>query len=202
MSEDAITNNADLKAQYAERLDADLEGNAKEQERISSEIATLQEQLRVLEGDRTLLLSMRQAISEGRLTSRRGSNRRENAEGDARAGVRPSRRSATRTGHRNNEGTSATTGRGRGASPVLRVLAAEELAKHSQPRTAAEITNAMAQSYPERRFIDQVVRNTLENLVARGEVKRIKQQRSVFYTIVNSAVGESEPQFSGTAAAV
>ncbi|WP_405864792.1 hypothetical protein [Streptomyces sp. NBC_00005] len=206
MSGDAGPNHADLKSQYAERLDADLEGNAKEQDRISSEIATLQERLSVLEGDRALLLSMRQAISDGRPADRRRGNEGDKAKrkGGSRAGAGSPRRDTAKAARKGNDAKpAASSERDKNTSPVLRVLAVEELAKHSQPRSAAEVTSALAQAYPERRFIDQVVRNTLENLVARGEVQRIKQQRSVFYTMLDSAAAKGQAARSGrTAAAV
>lgn len=197
MSVDTSPNNADLKAQYAKRVDADLEGNAKEQEKISSEIAALQERLRVLEGDRTLLLSMRQAISEERLPGRQRREKGDDSEGEPRS----RRRASVKAKDKDKSANAVTSGRGRSATPVLRVLVAKELAKHSQPRSAAEVTSALTRAYPDRRFIDQVVRNTLENLVARGEVQRSKQQRAVFYAFIGSAKGTGA-QSASTSAAV
>lgn len=202
MSGDTSPNSADLKAQYAERLDADLEANAKEQERISAEITALQEQLRVLEGDRTLLLSMRQAIAEDRSAGAPGAEGGEEAKGGARSGAGSPRGKAAKTARKGKEAKPAGPERGKSAGPVLRILAAEELAKHSKPRSAAEVTSALEQAFPERRFIDQVVRNTLENLVARGEVERIKQKRSVFYTTAGSKAKKSQARSGSTAAAV
>ncbi len=202
MSGDSSPKSADLKAQYGERLDADLEGNAREQERISSEIAALQEQLGALEGDRTLLLSMRQAMTEERPAGWRGGNEGSDVEGSSRSRVHSPRQDAAIAGLKGNDAEPAASSRhGKNTSPVLRVLVVAELAQHSQPCSAAEITSALIQKYPERRFIDQVVRNTLENLVARGEVQRSKQKRSVFYTIVDPAVAEGSRVRSDSAAA-
>ncbi len=51
-----------LKGRYATRLSEDLDHNAKEQQRIEAEIATLQEQLAALREDQTLLMGLRQAL--------------------------------------------------------------------------------------------------------------------------------------------
>ncbi|MFF8103173.1 hypothetical protein ACF1AE_24580 [Streptomyces sp. NPDC014986] len=52
----------DLTSQYAAQVANDLERNVREQERVTAEIASLQEQLTALQRDRTLLVNMRQAL--------------------------------------------------------------------------------------------------------------------------------------------
>ncbi|WP_328492236.1 hypothetical protein OHS59_05355 [Streptomyces sp. NBC_00414] len=52
----------ELKTQYAAQVSADLERNTKEQERISAEVAALQEQLSALEHDQTLLAELQRAL--------------------------------------------------------------------------------------------------------------------------------------------
>ncbi|MFF5160168.1 hypothetical protein ACFY3N_28775 [Streptomyces sp. NPDC000348] len=52
----------DLTSQYSAQVAGDLERNVKEQERVTAEIAALQEQLVVLQHDHTLLVNMRQAL--------------------------------------------------------------------------------------------------------------------------------------------
>ncbi|GGR75845.1 hypothetical protein GCM10010269_13700 [Streptomyces humidus] len=59
MSENAST---ELTSHYTAQVTADLERNAKEQDRVSAEIAALQEQLAALERDHGVLVSIRQAI--------------------------------------------------------------------------------------------------------------------------------------------
>ncbi|MGE6737487.1 hypothetical protein ACQKIP_42240, partial [Streptomyces sp. NPDC059900] len=59
---DAKQETAGVQAQYAVRVAEDLENNRKEQERIGTEVATLQEQLQELEADHAVLLSMQQAL--------------------------------------------------------------------------------------------------------------------------------------------
>ncbi|MEU7058040.1 hypothetical protein [Streptomyces sp. NPDC046197] len=52
----------ELTSQYIAQVTADLEGNLKEQERIGTEIAALQEQLVALQHDHTVLVHMQQAL--------------------------------------------------------------------------------------------------------------------------------------------
>ncbi|MFI2428578.1 hypothetical protein ACH5A7_31575 [Streptomyces sp. NPDC018955] len=61
MSENS-TAATDLTSQYSAQVAADLERNVKEQERVTAEIAALQERLTVLQHDHTLLVNMRQAL--------------------------------------------------------------------------------------------------------------------------------------------
>jgi hypothetical protein len=52
----------ELASQYIAQVTGDLEANLKEQERISAEIASLQEQLAALQRDHGVLVNMRQAL--------------------------------------------------------------------------------------------------------------------------------------------
>lgn len=61
MSENS-TAATDLTSQYSAQVAGDLERNVKEQERVTTEIAALQEQLTVLRHDHTLLVNMQQAL--------------------------------------------------------------------------------------------------------------------------------------------
>lgn len=56
------------------------------------------------------------------------------------------------------------------------------LAAHGEPRSAAEISAEPAADHPRRNSNINVVRNALEQLVAKSEVHRTKQNKSVFYT--------------------
>ncbi|WP_221350789.1 hypothetical protein [Streptomyces beigongshangae] len=52
----------ELKTQYAAQVAGDLERNIREQERIGAEVAALEEQLRALRHDQTLLAELRRAL--------------------------------------------------------------------------------------------------------------------------------------------
>ncbi|MBB5122067.1 hypothetical protein AF335_08505 [Streptomyces eurocidicus] len=53
-----------IKEQYAFKVAADLEHNTKEQERIGAEVTALEERLRALRRDHTLLVGVQQALGE------------------------------------------------------------------------------------------------------------------------------------------
>ncbi|MFF9488067.1 hypothetical protein [Streptomyces sp. NPDC014676] len=61
MSENS-TAATDLTSQYSAQVAGDLERNVKEQERVTAEIAALQERLAVLQHDHTILVNMQQAL--------------------------------------------------------------------------------------------------------------------------------------------
>ncbi|MEU1082969.1 hypothetical protein ABZ368_22555 [Streptomyces sp. NPDC005908] len=59
---DPSTAATDLTSQYVAQVTSDLERNVKEQERVGTEIAGLQQQLAVLQRDHALLVKMQQAL--------------------------------------------------------------------------------------------------------------------------------------------
>ncbi|MEW1684541.1 hypothetical protein [Streptomyces sp. NPDC093594] len=59
---DQSTAATDLTSQYVAQVTSDLERNVKEQERVGTEIAGLQQQLAVLQRDHALLVKMQQAL--------------------------------------------------------------------------------------------------------------------------------------------
>lgn len=74
--------------------------------------------------------------------------------------------------------------------PSLGELLLSVLGKHAgQPRTAGEVAGDLEREYPERARDINTVRNTLERLVAKSRVERMKQKNTVLYT----AVTESAP---------
>lgn len=83
--------------------------------------------------------------------------------------------------------TAAPAEDGSGARLSLRELIARQLADHGEPRSASEVSATLAQEHPDREIKGNVVRTTLEALVAKGLVHRSKQQKSVFYTHVDAA---------------
>ncbi|MFG2356326.1 hypothetical protein [Streptomyces sp. NPDC048521] len=72
------------------------------------------------------------------------------------------------------------------AQPTLIDLVRGHLEEQGEPRSAAEVAEALGKSHPDRGIQTKVVRTTLENLVARSGAQRTKQGSSVFYTVVNS----------------
>ncbi|WP_432058442.1 hypothetical protein [Streptomyces sp. bgisy022] len=66
--------------------------------------------------------------------------------------------------------------------PKLVELVQTHLAGQQEPRSAAEIAEALAAARPGRTVKTTVVRSTLEGLVARNRAQRSKQGASVFYS--------------------
>ncbi|MFI8537530.1 hypothetical protein ACIGMX_45720 [Streptomyces aquilus] len=76
--------------------------------------------------------------------------------------------------------------------PLLGDLLADVLAQYEEPRLAKELRDELLEKHPDRSPTPQVVRNTLESLVAKGRIRRHKQQRSVMYTLVKPGEADSD----------
>ncbi|MEV5178073.1 hypothetical protein AB0L10_45415, partial [Streptomyces flaveolus] len=72
---------------------------------------------------------------------------------------------------------------GKSRRPLLGDLLTDLLSHHDEPRPAKELRDELMAKHPDRAPTPQVVRNTLESLVAKGRIRRHKQQRSVMYTL-------------------
>ncbi|CAL9338427.1 hypothetical protein [Streptomyces sp. enrichment culture] len=201
---ETTTATTELASQYIAQVSGDLEANVKEQERISAEIASLQEQLASLQHDHGVLVSMQQALgitqaavaSGAESTSATVPAPRRKKAGAAAGGQRKTRKSTagpakktarkpvakkTTTAKTAKTG-SAKAGTAKAAEPTLVELIRRHLAEQKEPRSAAEISAALGQAHPERGVSAKVVRVTLEGLVAKSQAERSKQGRSVFYS--------------------
>jgi len=182
-----------IKAQYADQVAADLELNAKEQERVSAEVTSLQEQLRALQQDQAVLLGVQQALGSDR--SHPGAVEPATVPTPRRTpAASRSKKAATRKSQKTpaEKAPAKVVGAKSGsAQPTLVDLVRQHLAERSEPRSASEITSAIAQTRPERNVKTTVIRTTLEGLVAKGLVERSKQSRSVFYA---AAISGNEPE--------
>ncbi|MEU0248264.1 hypothetical protein ABZ192_28840 [Streptomyces sp. NPDC006235] len=201
----------ELASQYITQVTGDLETNLKEQERISAEIASLQEQLAALQHDHSVLVSMQQALG---ITTAPAKPAQE-----SRTAALPSprrKKAAASPGGKQKGGTSTaapgrqaarksaakTAGAGKAAQPTLVELIRRHLAEQQEPRSAAEISTALNQAHPDRDIAAKVVRVTLEGLVAKSQAERTKQGRSVFYTApapkpTAAAEAGAQPQDAG-----
>jgi cell division septum initiation protein DivIVA len=195
----------ELASQYITQVTGDLETNLKEQERISAEIASLQEQLAALQHDHSVLVNMQQALgittaptkpaAESK-TAAVPSPRRKKAAASA-GGKQKEGKSTASPGRRAARKSAAkTAGAVKAAQPTLVELIRRHLAEQQEPRSAAEISTALGQAHPARDIAPKVVRVTLEGLVAKSQAKRSKQGRSVFY----AAPGSEPTVASGTEA--
>ncbi|MFF0837333.1 MULTISPECIES: hypothetical protein [unclassified Streptomyces] len=202
-----------LTSQYISQVAGDLERNVKEQERVSAELSALQEQLIALQHDHAVLVSMQQALGvpapvaappatgggaavpSPRKQTTGASGGRRTAKAAAVKSPKSLKR-AKQTGAKPAAGKEVT---GKpvareGARPTLVDLVHRHLTGQSEPQSAAEVAKAVADAHPERSISSNVVRTTLENLVARSLAQRNKQGSSVFYTASAPAEPSSAPE--------
>lgn len=112
--------------------------------------------------------------------------------------VAQAKKTSTGTSRRSASAKSAPTGKtakagakGKSRQPLLGDLLAQLLGQYEEPRLAKELRDELLEKHPDRNPTPQVVRNTLESLVAKGRIRRHKQQRSVMYTLVTSGASDS-----------
>ncbi|MGW7046578.1 hypothetical protein ACWGDT_28580 [Streptomyces avermitilis] len=177
----------------------DLARNTKEQERISEEIDALQEQLRALQQDHSTLVNIHQALgiatapAESAPVPARKNTAvpapRTKAATERPAGKRtrtkkdgPSQSSPSQSSKPAKKPTTKDVAAQAVAKPTLVELIHSYLAEQREPRSAAEITSALGQTHTDRHIQTNVVRTTLEGLVAKSRAHRTKQGSSVFYT--------------------
>ncbi|MFE7068625.1 hypothetical protein ACFU96_00870 [Streptomyces sp. NPDC057620] len=217
MSENQIST-TELTSQYIAQVTSDLERNGKEQERIATDIAALQEQLLALQHDHTVLVTMHQALggtspvagttsavpsvpsqSSARTKQPKAAKEVKTAKPKKAAATvakkaEPKKAEPTKGGAKKpaTGGTAAKASKAT-AQPSLVDLIRGHLEAQNEPRSAAEITTALTAAHPERTIKTTVVRTTLENLVARSSAHRNKQGSSVFYTAATEAAAKAEP---------
>ncbi|WP_225828316.1 hypothetical protein [Streptomyces naphthomycinicus] len=223
----------ELASQYVSQVTNDLEHNLKEQERITAEIAALQEQLGSLQHDHAILLNMQQALGIAAQAGnpvvpspRKKSGGTSRAEAAKTADKKPAAKKPTgkttagkttagkttagkttagKTSARKTTARKSTAAKAasEAAQPTLVELVRRHLAEQSEPRSAAEVTEALGGAHPDRGIQTKVVRTTLENLVARNGAQRTKQGSSVFYTVpteTTQATAENTTEDAGIVA--
>jgi len=177
-----------MTTQYAAQVTTDLEDNIREQERVRAELAALQEKLQDLLDDHTVLIAIRRTIAgeipvpEAEQPPAQTPTRDipETGPGKETASTPRSRRTGARVAAVTQSGETP----GGLAQPTLGALVRDHLADGpAEPRSTAEITRGLAAAHPDRGIKATVVRNTIEGLVAKGHVQRLKQGSSVYYTL-------------------
>ncbi|MFE9877551.1 hypothetical protein [Streptomyces sp. NPDC005784] len=191
----------ELTSQYTAQVVGDLERNAKEQERVGAEIDALQEQLNALRHDHAVLTNLHQALgATGALIEAEpeptaaSSVPRQKTPGKSADGkrTRTKKAEAVKDTPARTSAAKKPTDKATSTQPTLIELIRRYLTDQREPRSAAEVSTALGQTHPDRRIQTNVVRTTLENLVAKSHAHRAKQGSSVFYT----AIGAQEPSAS------
>ncbi|WP_436842752.1 hypothetical protein [Streptomyces flaveolus] len=160
-----------------EQAAADLEENLRQQQELARRIDALRE-------EETLLKSILDLAGHSEVMPEQAQ------ESTPRPFRAPSRGAPTSAGRGGGRAAAAPQQRGRKARqsaatrrPLLRDLLLELLKGHAEPCPAHELREELLRAHPDRTPTPQVVRNTLEGLVAKGLIERHKQNRSVLYTV-------------------
>ncbi|MER6527967.1 hypothetical protein [Streptomyces sp. NPDC001508] len=102
-------------------------------------------------------------------------------------GTKSAAKSAAKSGKKKADGVAAQAA---SRQPLLGDVFLDLLRAHDEPRLAKELRDELIREHPERTPTPQVVRNTLEALVAKGRIQRHKQQRSVLYSLAEPTSAE------------
>ncbi|MFJ4892469.1 BlaI/MecI/CopY family transcriptional regulator [Streptomyces sp. NPDC088788] len=148
---------ATLRSRYVEQAASDLEENRRLQRELTSRISALRQE------EAMLMDILRLA---------------ERYEGLPDPSPVPDRSSSADRASSAASDTKATARRSLLGSVLLELLAG-----HDEPLLAKEVREELLAKHPDRSPTPQVVRNTLESLVAKGRVQRHKQQRAVLYSL-------------------
>ncbi|MFF1263117.1 MULTISPECIES: hypothetical protein [unclassified Streptomyces] len=184
-------------SQYATQVAQDLELNSKEQERLGAELSALQAQLRILQDDQNVLHSIQKTLGSRpasapstpepaaslpqQASGKKTTTRRAPSKTAAKA---PSAKKTTSQAKKDKTQHAEPKAATASAQPTLIALIRTHLDQQKEPRSAAEVTSALAKAHPQRTIKSTVVRTTLENLVAKSQAHRAKQGASVLYTSV------------------
>ncbi|MFB8754430.1 hypothetical protein [Streptomyces nigra] len=172
---------ATLRARYIEQAASDLETNRRQQEELAEAIERLKQEEALLVD----ILSLAERYGGPPDASDLPEQKR--SEPTRTRTEPPASRSARTRGGRPERAEAGAKGKSR--QPMLGELLTQLLGGHKEPRLAKELRDELMAKHPERSPTPQVVRNTLESLVAKGRVQRHKQQRSVMYTLSAPAKG-------------
>ncbi|MEW2511161.1 hypothetical protein [Streptomyces sp. NPDC046870] len=168
-----------LRSRYTEQAVADLEENRRRQAELLSHLEVLQE-------EEVLLLDIINLTGSAATASPStpAPSQRESMGPPASGPDAPASQEASPETPPGEPDVPRKAGerRGAGQQPLLKEILLELLSAHSEPRAAREVWQECLQKHPDRSPSNQVVRNSLEGLVARGVVARHKQKHTVMYS--------------------
>ncbi|MCY0947351.1 hypothetical protein [Streptomyces antarcticus] len=202
----SATNATRVEDGYAQQISGDLAANHAAQEQARAELLRLQEELGQLEDSEKVLVKMQNALGVSAKPASAPAAKR----GTKRAAV-PSARSASRGAGKAAEPRTAAAAkppRARKAAvkdavkkeavkkeavgPSWLDLVTAAVAGQSEPKSVGEVADAVGAAHPGRKVQPTIIRNTLEQGVARGLLERSKQGRSVYYTRVAAAPADPD----------
>ncbi|MET9532418.1 MULTISPECIES: hypothetical protein [unclassified Streptomyces] len=198
-----------VKAEYAQKVQDDLVANQSEQDRVRAELARLQEELVQLEESGQVLAKMQDILGAFSVPSAKPGKKPAKVPAARRPKSKTAAAKTPKTGRSSK--TEAEPAR-RGKAPAKKAapaqgvsgptwieLVSSYLADQSEPKSSTEVAAGVAEAYPQRGVQVVVVRNALEQGVARSLIERSKQGRSVYY---QAKPAGAETADGGTAIAV
>jgi hypothetical protein len=174
-----------LRSRYVDQAASDLEANRRRQRELTEELATLkQEEMLLLD----ILSLVERAESPVAGPARRPARAEPEAPGKATTAAAPAM-PAPETATEKKAAPARPARAGGPRRHSLGDLLLGLLARHQEPRLAKELRDELLREHPDRTPTPQLVRNTMESLVAKGLVRRHKQQRSVLYSPAERSQG-------------
>ncbi|MFJ3672506.1 hypothetical protein ACIPSE_39215 [Streptomyces sp. NPDC090106] len=174
---------ATLRSRYVEQAASDLEENRRRQQELAEKITVLKQEEALLAD----ILNLAERY-EGFADASRLPEQLQDEPVVTKAKRTPAKATSRRPAPAKAPAVSSSAAagaKGKSRQPLLGDLLAQLLAKYDEPRLAKELRDELLKKHPDRNPTPQVVRNTLESLVAKGLIQRHKQQRSVMYTLVD-----------------
>ncbi|MFG2915047.1 hypothetical protein ACGF0D_19425 [Kitasatospora sp. NPDC048298] len=169
-----------LRSRYVEQAASDLEKNHQRQRELAEELRTLKQEEALL-AEILSVAERHEGPSDRALPSGRT---------PAEPAAVPTVPTAPAVPAVPAARTTKAGAKGTSHRPLLGDLLAELLGRHEEPCLAKDLRDELMATYPKRNPTPQVVRNTLESLVAKGRIRRHKQQRSVMYTLVRAGLAD------------
>ncbi|WP_234542153.1 hypothetical protein [Streptomyces shenzhenensis] len=185
----------ELASEYSARIAQDLELNAEKQDRLATEIAALEEQLRAVRENRVVLERLQQALTPQATAPASGSATASSSGTDGPAGPAEATDAvAAAVPHQRTESAAKRRASAKPSpaqtKPSLVEAVHTYLAQQREPVSVTDVAEAIRAAQPGRAIKTTVIRTTLENLVAKNRAWRTKQGRAVSYTLKASR----EPQ--------
>lgn len=157
---------ATIRSRYVEQAASDLQENRRRQQELAESITMLKQEEALLL-DILTLAERYDAPSDPARVPEQAQREPETAPAE------PAAKSAAKP-----------AAKPKSPQPLLGDLLTRLLGDHEEPRHAKELREELMDKHPDRSPTPQVVRNTLESLVAKGRIRRHKQRRSVMYSLV------------------
>ena len=179
---------ASLRSRYVAQAASDLEENRQKQQELAERISVLKQEEALL----AEILNVAERY-EGFTDAPHLPEQSQNDPTVTKAKRAPAGTATGRSATKPTPAKAAQTGsKGKPQQPLLGDLLAELLGQYEEPRLAKELRDELLEKHPDRTPTPQVVRNTLESLVAKGRIQRHKQQRSVMYTLIKPGEADTD----------